>query len=308
MSSNIDFTTVPEGVEGVNPAHPCARPMRILDAENGLVERTREKVAIIGYATSSRDAAPFDDPEYDIVGLNQLYRFIPRADAWFEIHSNWEEHNVEGTDHFGWLSKCGIPVFMASQVEGISTSVRFPLGPSMHYGADYFTNTVSYMIAWAIHQGYSEIALYGIDMVVGTEYQFQKACCEFWLGIAHGRGIVVRLPAECALLKHSHRYGYEIEPSVGLVSISELAARSHHLTAERDKAISKLHALDGAVHEVATIDKWKDDPAVREKWLRDLHGETLSMLATLDGALQECGYYRELLELRSRGAGVKTVS
>ena len=279
--------------------------MRILDAESGLIERTRDRLAIVGYATSSRDLAPFDDPEFDIAGLNQLYRFIPRADVWFDIHINWESENVEKTDHRGWLTNCGIPVVMSTPEWSIPTAVRFPLEPCIQIYADYFTSSVSFMVAWGIHQGYKEIALYGVDLIVGTEYEVQKCCVEAWLGVAHGRGIDVRLPANCSLLKHQWRYGYEREPAWNPVQLSDFDARIKLLTSERDKLLAKLHALDGALHEVTTHEKWAEEPEKRETWLKEQRVESMGTLGTVDGALQEAAHWRELAVLRSRGADLK---
>jgi len=305
MSSHKEFATVPDGVVGVDPNHPLTRPLAILDAEAGLVERTRDKVAFVGYATSSRDLAPFNDPEYDIVGLNQLYRFIPRSDAWFDIHLNWEEDNVDGTDHRAWLAACGIPIFMAEPDKDLPTAVRYPLQACMTLGADYFTSTISYMIAWGIHQGYKRIELYGIDLIVGTEYEVQKSAVEFWLGIAHGRGIEIKLPVACALLKATHRYGYQKEPDWHPVRQSDFAARIATLTKERDQLISRLHALDGAIHEVVKRADWAADPSAREQWLQDQHRQAIATLSTIDGALQEASHWSELALLRARGADIR---
>lgn len=302
MSSNVDFKDVADGTKSVDPNHPCASHLRILDSEAGLIERVRDRVAIVGYATSTRDMAPFDDPAYDIVGLNQLYRMIPRADVWADIHYNWEQENVEGTDHRGWLANCGIPVLMSVPDAGIPTAVRFPLEACIQIGADYFTSTVAYLVAWAIHQGYKRIELYGIDLVVGTEYEHQKACAEFWLGLAHGRGIEINLPPQSALVKHTHRYGFEKPPDWGLVGDDELAIRIAGLTKNRDECIAHLHGLDGAIHTVLSREEWLSDPDKKLEWLRDQHGIKRALVSTLDGALQEVTFWRELFTLRSRGA------
>lgn len=304
MSSHTDFADA-VGHTGVNPNHPCASHLRILDAEAGLIERKRDKLAIVGYATSSRDMAPFDNPEYDIAGLNQIYRFLPREDVHMDIHVNWEEHNVEGTDHKGWIKDCGIPVLMTKVHPDLPTSVRFPVEAVINLGCDYLTSSVAFYIAWGIHQGYKEIALYGIDLVVGTEYEFQKACAEFWLGVAHGRGVDIRIPQQSALLKHTHRYGFEVEPSWGLASPSEFSNRVAGLIKQRDTLLAKVNALDGAIHEVQTQRKWADNPDERLKWLQEQRSETLAHVATLDGAAQEVSYWKELLTLRQRGAQIQ---
>lgn len=306
LSSHITDAVVPEGVAGVNPAHPARSGAIILDADAGLVERRREKLAIIGYATSSRDLAPFDDDTYETIGLNQLYRMIPRADFWADLHWNWNEENVEGTDHEGWIRDCGIPVLMTQRRDHLPTSVRFPIEDILvDIGVDYFTSTISLLLGWAIFQKYKEIALYGIDLVVGTEYEVQKASAEFLLGVAHGRGITVRLPPNCSLLRASHRYGYEKEPSWGLTKPSEFSNREVSLIKQRDELLAKLHALDGALHEVSTCEQWASDPAARLKWLSENRGDTMATLATIDGAAQETRFWKEMLTLRSRGADIR---
>lgn len=304
MSSHTDFADA-SGAKGVDPNHPCASHLRILDAEAGLIERSRDKIAIVGYATSSRDAAPFDDPAYDIAGLNQIYRFLPREDIHMDIHVNWDEENVEGTDHKGWIQRCGIPVLMTKVHPDLPTSVAFPLQAVIGLATDYLTSSIAFYIAWAIHQGYKEIALYGIDLVVGTEYEHQKACAEFWLGVAHGKGIDLKIPQQSALLKHSHRYGYEKQPNWGPVSLDEFAARVAGLTEQRDKLAAKINAIDGALHEVLTIEKWKDDAAGRTEWLQRARAEALGQAAAIDGAAQESAYWKELLTLRHRGADIR---
>src|SRR5689334_15473635 len=47
----------------------------------------RMKVAIVGF-TDHRKEAPFGDPEWEIWGLNELYRYMPveQFTRWFELH------------------------------------------------------------------------------------------------------------------------------------------------------------------------------------------------------------------------------
>jgi hypothetical protein len=113
---------------------------------------------------------------------------------------------------------------------------------------DYFTSTVAFMIALAIDEGAKEIGLWGIDLIVGDEYSYQKPCAEFWLGVAHGKNITVTLPHTSALCKQSHRYGYELEPK-SLIAMSELGKRKKALLDQRQKMIVELANVDGALQE-----------------------------------------------------------
>ena len=295
MSSNRTYTEQAPGATGVDPQHPAHQALRVLDADAAIIapayefDAVRKKIALVGFAASTRTLAPFDDPAYWIVGLNQLYRHIPRADVWFDIHANWREDNVEGTDHPGWLAQSGLPVYMTQREPSIPTSVRYPIERAIAQvaGLDYFTSTVAFMIGWAILEfdaqverdlaaksevlaaeghvldlakarqivadAYAEreLAIFGIDLVVGTEYEHQKACVEFLLGIAHARGIHVRIPPQSALLKQQWRYGYEKEPEAWPIKPAELQRRQQALLGEKNSLIARLQTVDGALQENA---------------------------------------------------------
>ena len=318
MSSHKTFAEQAPGSTGADKNHPARGKLRVLDNDQAIVEETapdgsqRQKIAICGFAASSRNLAPFDDPGWSIWALNQLYRHIPRVDRHFDIHKNFREDNVPGTDHVGWLTEFDGPIYMSERIQEIPGSVRYPLERVIERvaGIDYFTSTVAFMVAAAIYEfdrqvdaeveelgrraaggldgasarsllldpaalrrwlagryGVRELGIFGIDLIVGTEYDWQKSCVEYLLGIAHARGVTVRLPEQCALLKQRWRYGYETEPNGGLLRMTELRKRAEALTTRRNALIAELQ--------------------------------------TIDGALQENGYWGQVMDLRSKGGTVK---
>lgn len=304
MSSNVTYANQAPGAVGVDPNHPAAAHPEILDADQAIIRvtPTRKKIAICGFAASTRNLAPWDDLEYEIWGLNQLYRHIPRVDRMFDIHRNWREDNVEGTDHPGWLAQCGVPVYMVDREPLVPTSVRYPLERMINKvtGVDYFTSTVAFMLALAIWEldeqiegemerlpaddpvmgdirkmrrwlsdryMEREIGIFGIDLVVGTEYEYQKQCVEYLLGLANARGITIRIPPQAALLKQLWRYGYEIEPAQWPVKKREIDKRLEALQNERMQLMARIH--------------------------------------TVDGAMQEAGYWQQVTDLRVKGAAVR---
>lgn len=292
----------PAAEEGVDPRHPCKGVVTIVDADRGIVRETmpdgvtpRKKFAICGFASSSRDQVPVNDPEWSIWGLNQLYRHIKRADRWFDIHWNWDQETVPGTDYRGWVRDCGIPFYMTKRHPDLPTSVRYPLERIASRLTDYFTSSIAFMLALAIDTIDEQVAntlmaeefaspkallerraelyadhcigIFGVDLVVGTEYFHEKPCAEFWIGTAAiGRGIRVHIPQESALVRASHRYGYESEPE-SVIKMSEV----------------KKH--------IAAIAKQRE--------------EHLKQLYIHDGALQSDEYWQQLLELRLRGATIR---
>jgi len=187
----------------------------------------KKKVAIVGFA-NGRDKAPFDNPDYEIWTVNNLHQFVPRQDRMFEIHQRWtwdgQLHGKPADEHVKFMQTCGIPVYNCQVFDDIPTSIRYPIElmteefgmqragfSNPNHKDGYWTNTISMMIALAIYEKFDVIEVYGVDMAVGTEYNEQRPSCEYYLGIAKGRGIEVKIPAECDLLKSRFIYGFEDE-------------------------------------------------------------------------------------------------
>ena len=190
-----------------------------------MAETKKRKVAIVGFS-NTRDQAPFDNKDYEIWTVNNLHQFVPRQDRIFEIHQRWtwdgQLHGKPADEHVKFMQTCVIPVYNCQVFPDIPTSIRYPIelmteefgmpragftNPDHKDG--YWTNSISMMIALAIYEKFDVIEVYGVDMAVGTEYNEQRPSCEYYLGIARGRGIEVRLPAECDLVKSRYIYGFE---------------------------------------------------------------------------------------------------
>lgn len=186
---------------------------------------SQKKVAIVG-CSQSKSLAPFDDPSFEIWGVNNLYPHIPRANRWFEIHylsqdANGKYLRREQPEFRGqpveqyltqlgeWAKSHNCPVYMQKEWNLVPTAIQYPLQEILAAFGGYFTNTVSYMIALAIYEGFEEIHVYGVDMAVDTEYHHQRPSCEYFLGVAAGRGIKVHIPAEADLLKTRFLYGFQ---------------------------------------------------------------------------------------------------
>ncbi|MCG8430377.1 MAG: hypothetical protein MJA29_04315, partial [Candidatus Omnitrophica bacterium] len=158
-------------------------------------------------------------------GVNNLYPHIPRANRWFEIHHIHQEggnyyrrgdRKFRGQDvneyltQLGeWTAKQDCAVYMQQHWDIVPTSIAYPIEDIIKAFGRYFTNSISYQLALAIAEDFEEIHVYGVDMAVDTEYNHQRPSCEFFLGIAAGRGITVHIPNEADLLKTRFMYGFE---------------------------------------------------------------------------------------------------
>ena len=83
------------------------------------------------------------------------------------------------------------------------------------FGTDFFSNSVCYAIALAIHEGATAISLYGVNHSRWNkiEYIRQKPAVDFWIGMAIGRGVKVNIygpMSEICKLYNGKLYGYEI--------------------------------------------------------------------------------------------------
>jgi hypothetical protein len=264
MSSSILTPVAVQNPTGNLWEHPCFGRVEY-DVEAGNcreymreTDELRTKVALVGFASSTRDQVPFGNPEWAVWGLNQLYRHIPYATRWFDIHENYDDHVVEGTDHVGWLKTCKIPVYMMQRKEEYPMSITYPIEVSMKYFGgfrhdgqfDYYTSSIAYMLALAIREGFKEIGLFGIDLVVGGEYFYQKPCVEFYLGWAAAAGIKLHIPEQSALLSQEHRYGL-VSTKRDLIPQTDYIARKKRIEEKKKELEVQLAILDGAAQENA---------------------------------------------------------
>jgi hypothetical protein len=123
---------------------------------------------------------------------------------------------------------------------------------------DYFTNSISYMLAMAIDEGYQVIHVYGVDMAQDTEYGTQRPSCEFFLGVAVGRGIQIYVPKTSDLLKVRWMYGYEDEiQSSWDARVNEIYAgiQARRKSAEQQQAQAREACLQylGAEDAIRTV-------------------------------------------------------
>jgi len=70
--------------------------------------RKKNKIAIVGFADTTRDMVPWDDPDLEIFGVNEGYCFpwMKRWDRWMQIHPLWDlarDNNQNDPNHYLWL-------------------------------------------------------------------------------------------------------------------------------------------------------------------------------------------------------------
>lgn len=185
--------------------------------------RTKDKAAIVGFAPSWKEA-PYDDPGFQIFGINELYAQATnrKFDIWAEIHDP-DSPSRNYPQHRKWLRECKIPLLMQKHYDEFPSSIAFPREEVKaifnknfivnEKGASFteYTNQISWLLALTIAMGYKEIHVYGVDMAAASEYSFQRSSCQFFIGYAAGAGIKVLIPKTSELCKFPRDYGFETD-------------------------------------------------------------------------------------------------
>lgn len=150
------------------------------------MKNTQHKVAILG-KLPTKFKAPFNDLDYDIWAFNwhEDVDKLKRVDKWFDIHRN-----------------------NPNPIANINRN-NFPFQECSHLvGGNYFNNTASYLIAFAILEGYTEIELYGMRFDAESEIRKQEYHnVRELIFFAKGRGIKISCPVDKPLMREYELYG-----------------------------------------------------------------------------------------------------
>ena len=179
----------------------------------------RKKVCILGTAPTCTQA-PFEDESWDMWAISSLpgRPDIKRVDRVFEMHPWWEIRSMLGL--LMKLEELKVPIYLQEVSEEIPHSVKYPydeIKKKFHLDVMgdnlYVTNTITWMILLAIHEGYQDIGLFGVHMAHESEYAYQRSSCSWALGIIHGMilsgaPLTLHIPEESELLKANYEYGY----------------------------------------------------------------------------------------------------
>lgn len=175
------------------------------------------KIAIVGTAPDSVDQAPFFDKEWEIWSLGNNADKFPqlsgaRFNRWFELHTFHVLQSANAIDErrLQFFKGIGKSLVVGHQNSALPDAIVYPKDEIISFiGRPYFTSSIAWMIAMAIYEGVAEIGLWGVNMIGDGEYSQQRACCEYLLGIATGKGIKVTICKHSPLLRAERMYAFE---------------------------------------------------------------------------------------------------
>jgi hypothetical protein len=235
----------------------------------------REKVCIVGFAGSTRDDFPKNDPTMELWGMNRLHEVptvpVGQFHRWFQIHPRaWWDIEARGKE-VAWMRGCSMPLYLQEALPDFPTSIPFPRAaieaafnkylPALpgtnqirNDGEPYVTNTPVWMIALALLEGFKEIHIYGVDMVTDEEYGYQRPCCDYWIGLCGGLGVKVVIPPDSALCTQEWLYGYHERPvDKGPLTREILLSRQKGITMDQKQAEARANFHAGQLAELNSL-------------------------------------------------------
>jgi hypothetical protein len=239
----------------------------------------KKKLCILGTA-GSHDQAPWDDPDAEFWGVAHclLLPGIRKLDKVFEIHlpyiyekeiSPYSKkpiiyHANKENQMFGRTGDIEV-IIGQEKDDNLNKVVQFPREQLKRKYSDllpdsdqfYATNSIAWMIVWGLDKiieenAYDEIHLYGIHLETDSEWQYERPCNEYWLGVvtgyllAQGKRKVVYMPVESDVLRASNEYGFaDIEVKRKKIKSKVDYARNEieKMKQQRNAVINQLHKL-----------------------------------------------------------------
>lgn len=196
-----------------------------MDIENKM---TMKKILLCGLAPGWEDYPK--DYDGEVWGINMGAVLMERIDKLFLADPLSEKTSIKDgyyTAAYGEKRGQKIPItedeykniiiaknlpFISCHPYELPTYEAYPLKEIVNeFGVAYFANVISYALAYAIYRGAAEIEIWGVRQGLLTEYAFHKGSVEFWLGVALGRGIDIKIVGDSHLLNtiSGKLYGYQ---------------------------------------------------------------------------------------------------
>lgn len=218
------------------------------------------KIAIVGFA-GSRTEAPYNDPTWEIWGVNDLYMYVPRVNVTFELHAlrGLLENGRRNKDYLVWLQKGKHPVFMVEPRPDFPSAQRFPFEALLEmFPRRYMTNSIAWMLGLAIaeltelaafpdgrqvrvaKQGV-QLGMWGVDMAAETEYAAQRPSVEYLVGIADGCGLPLYIPDTSDICKATALYGMDTTAPLRQ-KLEMKIAELNQSAAQADQQLAQLQA------------------------------------------------------------------
>lgn len=220
------------------------------------------KIALMGSAPSSRMLGPFNDQEWEIWSCSPPNYDLPRVDAWFELHSLDRKLGIPANQPYIETILRHPRVYIVQKDVRFPNAIEFPWRDLVReFGSDFFSSSLSWMMAQAITMKPDKIGLWGIDLSATEEYERQRPGLKFFIREARQRGIQVYAPPQSDIMtpsplygvkEHTHFWGKE------KARREELEARYTKAAEQKKNAEREMLIFQGALDDMQYISNTYD--------------------------------------------------
>jgi len=179
-----------------------------------------------------------------------LKQYVVKADipVWTTYTMKSEQMDTLDVQYFGMHH------FEVGAEDGIIDQSNYPLEDIIKkFNCSFFTNTVSYMIAKALYDGFEKIIIAGVDMNMEDEYYTQRSSVMYWVAFCRAKNVEVEMYGHHD--KPSFLYGYEPQNYFRqkLYTLKNWAETEFQTEEDNDKKhqyIGYIFAIDSILKEV----------------------------------------------------------
>ena len=130
-----------------------------------------------------------DPGDAEVWVVNQAYKNHAKPDRvyFFDRLEDFDSPFVK------YLNELGCPIYCRRVFPELCNSIEYPIQDVVKkLGIDYFTSSVSYMIAHALYEGVEKLTIHGMYSAMDSlEYISHIPCVNFWIGRAMSRMSIV---------------------------------------------------------------------------------------------------------------------
>jgi|TARA_Y100000310_G_scaffold231529_2_gene234116 hypothetical protein len=223
----------PEADGGKNLEPLITRPKRVAIVALG--------ASVMAYMRESMTNDQFENPFDEVWTLNRGVKGFTHEKLFVMDDFRWIEENNPG--YANWLKQHDRPIITSTPYPEYPSSVEYPLNEVLETITDdvFAVNTVSYMLAYAIHIRVQEVTIYGADFIYpdGNMSESGGQAVAYLCGMMRHFGLTHRIPQESTLLyankcKLNPKSGFIERPLYGWHRKEQMAEK-----AEKEKELEK---------------------------------------------------------------------
>jgi len=157
-------------------------------------ELISNKICIVGGAAGRERSIQYKNTDWNIWCVARIYNSLSYASLVFEMHQS-SNHWFSGTSTAHKDKK----LILQKETKSLPFAFVLPTENILNEFGNVFTSSFSWMVAYAVYRGATDISFHGVNMSHESELHDQRPGLLFLLGYAQAKGINIIIPEQCPL-------------------------------------------------------------------------------------------------------------